>query len=89
MKDLKNRKYGKKYIPYEKIQQTKPEERLEWEKEIWKTNIFQVSYAEKDFARTLGAKWNGSLKKWMSPNDTIWHKMIRYFLQFKSYKNND
>ncbi|TYQ16960.1 UNVERIFIED_CONTAM: hypothetical protein Cloal_3550 [Acetivibrio alkalicellulosi] len=43
--------------------------------------ILNVSYQEKDAAKTLGARWNNELKKWYAPDRSEYHKFKKWILQ--------
>ena len=41
--------------------------------------LLNVPYAEKDEAKSLGAKWNPKLKKWYVTNSKDYYKFIKWF----------
>lgn len=41
--------------------------------------LLNVPYAEKDEAKSLGAKWNPRLKKWYVTNSKDYYKFIKWF----------
>jgi hypothetical protein len=57
------------------------QERCDWEIDGYKSNVFQIDYKYKDFAKSLGSEWDISLKRWISPTLKVWKQMIKYFPQ--------
>ena len=46
---------------------------------IWQKDYFSVPYEHREYARSLGARWDPRVKHWYSPNDFVYGNLIVHY----------